>query len=50
MSMVFQGIGLMPWKTIEANIALGVQLQSHRWELNEAEVPTRPARRLQPSG
>jgi ABC-type nitrate/sulfonate/bicarbonate transport system ATPase subunit len=38
MSMVFQGIGLMPWKTIEANIALGVQLQSHRWKLSEAEA------------
>jgi ABC-type nitrate/sulfonate/bicarbonate transport system ATPase subunit len=38
MSMVFQGIGLMPWKTIEANIALGVQLQSHRWELSDGEA------------
>jgi NitT/TauT family transport system ATP-binding protein len=38
MSMVFQGIGLMPWKTIEANIALGLQLQSHRWELSDAEA------------
>lgn len=33
MSMVFQSIGLMPWKTIGANVALGLQLQSHRWKL-----------------
>jgi ABC-type nitrate/sulfonate/bicarbonate transport system ATPase subunit len=37
MSMVFQGIGLMPWKTIESNIALGLQLQSHRHKLTDEE-------------
>ncbi|MGC2121955.1 MAG: ABC transporter ATP-binding protein [Xanthobacteraceae bacterium] len=35
MSMVFQAIGLMPWKTIEGNVALGLQLQSHRRKLAE---------------
>jgi NitT/TauT family transport system ATP-binding protein len=38
MSMVFQGIGLMPWKTVGGNVALGVQLQAHRPRLTEAEV------------
>jgi NitT/TauT family transport system ATP-binding protein len=38
MSMVFQGIGLMPWKTIEGNVALGVQLQAHRPKLNAEEL------------
>ena len=38
MSMVFQGIGLMPWKTIEANVALGIQLQEHRPKLTPDEV------------
>jgi ABC-type nitrate/sulfonate/bicarbonate transport system ATPase subunit len=38
MSMVFQGIGLMPWKTIEANVALGVQLQAHRPKLTAEEL------------
>ena len=38
MSMVFQGIGLMPWKTVEGNVALGLQLQAHRRKLNEAET------------
>ncbi len=33
MSMVFQGIGLMPWKTIADNVALGIQLQTHRPKL-----------------
>ena len=33
MSMVFQGIGLMPWKSIEGNVALGIQLQAHRRKL-----------------
>ncbi|HUB96402.1 MAG TPA: ABC transporter ATP-binding protein [Stellaceae bacterium] len=33
MSMVFQGIGLMPWKTIADNVALGIQLQTHRHTL-----------------
>jgi NitT/TauT family transport system ATP-binding protein len=33
MSMVFQGIGLMPWKTIEGNVSLGIQLQAHRQKL-----------------
>jgi NitT/TauT family transport system ATP-binding protein len=37
MSMVFQGIGLMPWKTIGANVALGVQLQAHRPRLSADE-------------
>jgi len=37
MSMVFQGIGLMPWKTIEGNVALGIQLQAHRRKLTAAE-------------
>ena len=37
MSMVFQGIGLMPWKTIVDNVALGVQLQAHRAKLTEEE-------------
>jgi NitT/TauT family transport system ATP-binding protein len=38
MSMVFQAIGLMPWKTIEGNVALGIQLQMHRRVLDAAEV------------
>jgi NitT/TauT family transport system ATP-binding protein len=38
MSMVFQGIGLMPWKSIEANVALGIQLQEHRRKLNQKEI------------
>ena len=38
MSMVFQGIGLMPWKSIEGNVALGVQLQAHRRKLGGKEV------------
>ncbi len=38
MSMVFQGIGLMPWKTIHANVALGIQLQAHRRRLSEKET------------
>jgi ABC-type nitrate/sulfonate/bicarbonate transport system ATPase subunit len=38
MSMVFQGIGLMPWKTIEGNVALGIQLQAHRRKLTAAEL------------
>ncbi|HTV38914.1 MAG TPA: ABC transporter ATP-binding protein [Xanthobacteraceae bacterium] len=38
MSMVFQAIGLMPWKTIEANVALGIQLQVHRRGLSAAEL------------
>jgi NitT/TauT family transport system ATP-binding protein len=38
MSMVFQGIGLMPWKTVEGNVALGVQLQAHRRKLTAAET------------
>ena len=37
MSMVFQGIGLMPWKTIEDNVALGIQLQTHRPKLTVDE-------------
>ena len=37
MSMVFQGIGLMPWKTILDNVALGVQLQAHRPKLTADE-------------
>ncbi|MGB7078924.1 MAG: ABC transporter ATP-binding protein [Xanthobacteraceae bacterium] len=38
MSMVFQGIGLMPWKTVEGNVGLGLQLQAHRRKLTDAEV------------
>lgn len=38
MSMVFQAVGLMPWKTIEGNVALGIQLQMHRRVLDAAEV------------
>ncbi|HKT19410.1 MAG TPA: ABC transporter ATP-binding protein [Stellaceae bacterium] len=38
MSMVFQGIGLMPWKTIIDNVALGVQLQAHRAKLTDGEL------------
>ncbi len=38
MSMVFQGIGLMPWKTIGDNVALGLQLQAHRVRLTAAEM------------
>lgn len=38
MSMVFQGIGLMPWKTIVDNVALGVQLQAHRAKLTDEEL------------
>jgi ABC-type nitrate/sulfonate/bicarbonate transport system ATPase subunit len=37
MSMVFQGIGLMPWKTIDGNVALGIQLQAHRRKLTAEE-------------
>jgi ABC-type nitrate/sulfonate/bicarbonate transport system ATPase subunit len=38
MSMVFQAIGLMPWKTIEGNVALGIQLQEHRRKLNAKDL------------
>ncbi|MGH6671553.1 MAG: ABC transporter ATP-binding protein [Xanthobacteraceae bacterium] len=38
MSMVFQGIGLMPWKTVEDNVALGIQLQAHRRRLTAKET------------
>jgi ABC-type nitrate/sulfonate/bicarbonate transport system ATPase subunit len=38
MSMVFQAIGLMPWKTIQDNVALGIQLQAHRGKLTAAEL------------
>ncbi len=38
MSMVFQAIGLMPWKTIDGNVALGVQLRVHRRTLDAAEM------------
>ena len=38
MSMVFQGIGLMPWKSIGDNVALGVQLQAHRPRLTAEET------------
>ncbi len=38
MSMVFQGIGLLPWKTIESNLALGIQLQTHRRKLTASEL------------
>lgn len=38
MSMVFQGIGLMPWKTVAGNVALGAQLQAHRRQLTEKET------------
>jgi ABC-type nitrate/sulfonate/bicarbonate transport system ATPase subunit len=37
MSMVFQGIGLMPWKTIVDNVALGIKLQAHRSRLTAEE-------------
>lgn len=37
MSMVFQGIGLMPWKTIRDNVALGLQFQAHRATLTADE-------------
>ena len=30
LSMVFQTIGLVPWKTVWENVALGLQLQLHR--------------------
>jgi len=36
-SMVFQAIGLMPWKHIAGNVALGIQLQAHRRKLTRAE-------------
>jgi len=38
MSMVFQSIGLMPWKTIEGNVALAIQLQAHRRKLADGQV------------
>jgi ABC-type nitrate/sulfonate/bicarbonate transport system ATPase subunit len=38
MSMVFQGIGLMPWKSVAANVALGIQLQAHRRKLTTKET------------
>ena len=38
MSMVFQGIGLLPWKTIDGNVALGIQLQAHRRKLTATEA------------
>lgn len=38
MSMVFQGIGLMPWKTIDGNVALGIQLQAHRRKLTDKQA------------
>jgi NitT/TauT family transport system ATP-binding protein len=36
-SMVFQAIGLMPWKHIAGNVALGIQLQAHRRKLTREE-------------
>jgi NitT/TauT family transport system ATP-binding protein len=36
-SMVFQAIGLMPWKHIVDNVALGIQLQAHRRKLTGEE-------------
>ncbi len=38
MSMVFQGIGLMPWRSIADNVALGLQLQAHRRRLTAEET------------
>ncbi len=38
MSMVFQGIGLMPWKTVAGNVTLGIQLQAHRHKLADKEL------------
>jgi NitT/TauT family transport system ATP-binding protein len=38
MSMVFQGIGLMPWRTVESNVALGIRLQAHRAKLTAKEA------------
>jgi ABC-type nitrate/sulfonate/bicarbonate transport system ATPase subunit len=38
MSMVFQAIGLMPWKSVEDNVALGIQLQQHRRKLSAKEL------------
>jgi NitT/TauT family transport system ATP-binding protein len=37
MSMVFQAIGLMPWKNVQSNVALGIQLQAHRRKLTAQE-------------
>jgi len=38
MSMVFQAIGLMPWKSVEDNVALGIQLQQHRRKLTAKDT------------
>ncbi|MGC1249402.1 MAG: ATP-binding cassette domain-containing protein, partial [Xanthobacteraceae bacterium] len=38
MSMVFQAIGLMPWKSVQSNVALGIQLQAHRRKLTTEET------------
>jgi NitT/TauT family transport system ATP-binding protein len=38
MSMVFQAIGLMPWKSVQSNVALGIQLQAHRRKLAATET------------
>jgi NitT/TauT family transport system ATP-binding protein len=38
MSMVFQAIGLMPWKSVQSNVALGIQLQAHRRKLTATET------------
>jgi len=38
MSMVFQGIGLMPWRSVADNVALGIQLQAHRRKLTGKEL------------
>ncbi len=38
MSMVFQAIGLMPWKSVQSNVALGIQLQAHRRNLTAQET------------
>ncbi|HUC49623.1 MAG TPA: ABC transporter ATP-binding protein [Xanthobacteraceae bacterium] len=38
MSMVFQAIGLMPWKNVASNVALGIQLQAHRRKLVPEEA------------
>ncbi len=38
MSMVFQAIGLMPWKNVQSNVALGIQLQAHRRKLTAEET------------